>query len=170
MFPSETDKDEGSQISLIAQSIMEDGICHDSIWTFDESKIFLAPSILADREAYLNKISGHARISSSGDNRLQDIRDNLSVLNPVVFGTEVGQAWMDYRNGSEPLGTCTDVKGRHAICCVGYVNGLFIIENSWGSGWGYDGFCFVKPEVLASNASADFWIIIEGSEGYIEHF
>ena len=29
--------------------------------------------------------------------------------------------------------------GGHAVACVGYDEDGFIIQNSWGSGWGYRG-------------------------------
>ena len=40
------------------------------------------------------------------------------------------------------------VRGGHAVCLVGYTKKYFIVRNSWGTGWGDDGFAY------ASNAYA----------------
>jgi len=43
------------------------------------------------------------------------------------------------------------VDGGHAVCVVGYTKqGTFIVRNSWGDGWGDNGFAFASPGYLAS--------------------
>jgi len=90
----------------------------------------------------------------------------LKMGNPVVFGTLVGQTWFDYEANSPALAVTTpdNSKGSHAICIVGYVDGKFIIENSWGVDWGDNGYGWLQPEVIASDYSQDFWTIVDGSE------
>jgi C1A family cysteine protease len=36
---------------------------------------------------------------------------------------------------------------------------VFIGENSWGTGWGDDGYYLIAPEVIADPISQDFWVI-----------
>jgi C1A family cysteine protease len=153
---------------LVAESVKRFGVCRESMFPFDESKLFIPPPILADRESYLNKVEGHFRIASTGSDRVDDIIANLQVQNPVVFGTEVGQDWFDYNSKSDPLGVCQSSKGRHAMCIVGWVGGLFIVENSWGNTWGNNGFAFVKPELFMSPATQDLWIYVNSSDVWFE--
>jgi C1A family cysteine protease len=79
----------------------------------------------------------------------------------------IGKDWENY-NGKTPLGIETRPTGLHALVCVGYIDGTFLIENSWGSKWGVDGFCFVKPEVMVNDKTQDLWVIVDGSENWTE--
>ena len=40
-------------------------------------------------------------------------------------------------------------RGGHAVCVVGYrSDGRFIIRNSWGTGWGDQGFGYATPAYI----------------------
>lgn len=65
--------------------------------------------------------------------------------------------------GHAPLPTVGEaVVGGHAVMGVGYDdrNQWFIFRNSWGSGWGMDGY-FTLPYayVTDANLASDFWTI-----------
>ena len=42
-----------------------------------------------------------------------------------------------------------DEPGGHAICLVGYTADAFIIRNSWGAGWGDNGFAYASDHYAA---------------------
>lgn len=170
MDPKETDKDEGTHLYLVTEVLRRFGVCREELNPFDENNLFKPTSIMATRESYLNKIHASYRISSTGNDRVEDVINNLQVGNPVIFATRVGMNWMLYNSNSEPLlPTSYDASiGYHAICIVGWVNGCFIIENSWGDGWGEDGFAHLRPEVIADADSVDFWVMAQGSEAWHE--
>lgn len=43
------------------------------------------------------------------------------------------------------------VRGRHAVCIVGYTaDGRFIVRNSWGTAWGDDGFGYPSEAYIAA--------------------
>jgi C1A family cysteine protease len=50
--------------------------------------------------------------------------------------------------------------GGHAVICVGYKPGYFIVRNSWGPDWGDKGY-FYMPEafILNSSLTNDFWCL-----------
>lgn len=174
MSPPETDSDHGTYVSVAADLLQKFGISResknpldpndDSFWPFDLNKIFVSPSWSSMRDAYLHKISSWSRITSRGSDRVDDVITNLSVGNAVVFGTTVGDNWMKYNGGilSTVNGT---IKGNHATMLCGWdPSGFFWDENSWGNGWGIDGFCKVSPEVISSSDSEDFIVISGGWE------
>lgn len=168
MTPSMVEWDSGTHIYLACNVLKDLGVCSDKIHSWETNDVYKKPSIMASREARLNRIKTSFKIQSTGQERLNDIIFNLKAHNPVVFGTTVGSDWMNYTGGKKPLKIETKPKGKHAMCCVGYVDGLFIIENSWGNQWGIDGFGFVDPSVLIDENTQDLWVIVDGSEAWTE--
>ena len=71
-------------------------------------------------------------------------RSWLANKGPILTRLDVDAAFMnatatkgklEVYDGSRPL-------GGHCIALVGYINGAFIIRNSWGTGWGDKGFAY----------------------------
>lgn len=165
MSPPETVNDSGTYISLACDVLRRFGVCPERDWPFDTTKVCISPSWKAMRKAYLHKIRSFYRINSVGQDRLEMVIKALQSKNPVVFGTSVGQNWFSYRK-NQVLSVPNGVLGRHATVLVGYENGKFIGENSWGTDWGDDGFYYMDPAVISSSHSRDFWVIQEGFEEY----
>lgn len=159
MSPKQTHLDNGTNISLGLDVLKRFGICREKTWDFNIENINVSPSILSIRESYLNKISNSFKIDSNGNQRIDDIILNLKNNNPVTFGTTVGDEWFNYTITSDPISKCTNPKGGHCMCIVGYINGLFVIENSWAL-WGNQGFAFVDPVVIGNaDWTNDCWVI-----------
>lgn len=170
MSPKETHVDEGTHLYLTCEVLKRFGVCREELNPFKEENIFKPTPVMATRESYMNKIQNSFRITSLGNDRVDDVIKNLRMGNPIVFGTLIGDSWFDYSTKSEPLNVIdpSNAKGGHATTLVGWVNGTFVDENSWDTSWGHDGFAYLRPEVIASNTSSDFWVIVEGSEAWIE--
>lgn len=158
MDPPETDRDEGSYISANAEALRRFGACTEALWPFDERLILKSPPWRVMQSAYKNKLAGWTRINSTGNDRVDDVILALANGIPVAFGTKVGSEWLNYGTASAPLGRPSDVKGRHATLLEGWdpAKGVFLGENSWGNGWGKDGFYEIRPEVITWSESRDF--------------
>lgn len=167
MDPPEVDRDEGTHISLAAEAIRLYGIPAEEprpgrpveeAWPWSDalSDLCTPPSWMAMRAAYVHKISKWAKIKSTGTQRVSDVIANLAAMNPVQIGFDVGDSWFAYQPG-EILQEEKSVKGGHAVLIVGWdpSRTAFLIENSWGSGWGDDGFCLVDAEVVAGLTAYD---------------
>ena len=170
--PKTTDKDEGSYVTLAAESLKRFGVCREVMWPFKQENIYLPPSIISDRESYLNKIDGHFRIASSGRDRVNDIITNLQVLNPIVLGTSVDQQmWAPANANSPPLTTPSRVDGMHGICIVGYdpEEDCFYFKNSWGNFWFLNGYGKIKADVIGDpELTKDVWCLIHSSDAWFE--
>lgn len=84
-------------------------------------------------------------IGISGDAGITNIKQVLAWQHkPVVFGTHVNQAFMDL-SGSSVWTFSGTSKGGHAMCIAGYDDGkgAFYVANSWGYGWGDNGYCWI---------------------------
>jgi hypothetical protein len=151
--------DNGTYIGHAFDAIRRWGVPSENLWPWDASKVCEAPSWAAMREAYTNKIHSFYRIQATGVDRIPQVLSALRAGLPVVFGTRVDTQWSWYSSQAQPLRPVVgESLGRHATVLVGYHNGLFIGENSWGVGWGHAGFYFMEPSVIAHSDSRDFWV------------
>lgn len=180
MSPNETNKDEGTHISLAADVLRRFGICREnpilgatndrSYWPFDATKIMTPPSWGSMRQAYLHKISAWYKIYSKGQDRVGDVIQALASGSPVVYGTQIGDNWFKY-DGTPIEKTAGTIAGGHATVLVGWdpQGDFFWGENSWGRGWGPDdGFYKIRPDVIASQMSSDFVVFTCGWEPWAE--
>ncbi len=167
MQPQQTQIDEGTNICLAMDALRIYGICRESEWPFNPTKVNVSPSVMTVREEFLNKIDEHYKIDSTGNQLIDDIVLNLQNKNPVVFGMNVGDEFEGYNSSSPPLSKCTNIKGSHATTIIGWIGGKLVCENSWGFYWGHDGFYFIEPELISSIGS-DFWVIKNSLDIYWE--
>jgi C1A family cysteine protease len=155
-------KDDGTYIRSCFEVLSRFGICTEADWPYNESKVFVSPSMLAQRKATGRKIHGYYRIKSTGSDRLTEIISALRSHHPVVFGTLVDAAFKA-ENGPKVVGPPTGATiGGHAMIVVGYIGGLFLVKNSWGTGWREGGFVFMKPEYLTWDETCDIWVPTTG--------
>lgn len=85
---------------------------------------------------------------------------------PIVFGFTVYDSFESNevaRTGVVPLPAPSEsVLGGHAVVAVGYDDAgqCFIVRNSWGDGWGMQGYCTMPYAYLAQRSLAsDFWTV-----------
>jgi len=160
---SDIDKDDGTYIRYAFQVLSEFGICTEAMWPYDRRKLHRMPSLLAMREAIGHKIHSYYRITETGASRVDACLAALRSNHPVVFGTQVGDTFKRTKDGSilRPVG---DEEGGHAMLMVGYLTGKgFIIKNSWGLGWGENGFCYMAPEYISWEKTRDLWVPTGGT-------
>lgn len=69
-------------------------------------------------------------------------RNWLATQGPILTRLDVDDAFMAATGTKGKLDTYTPNAGLggHCVALVGYVNGRFIVRNSWGTGWGDKGF------------------------------
>lgn len=154
----ETNKDEGSHIRHAMASLSAQGVCAESVWPFDVTKIVVRPSWKAYREGYVHRFNGYYRISGSGQGRLEQIEKALDAGHPVEFGVKVYENFMKGAAAVPmPMGS---VVGRHAMLIVGYnrASRTLIIRNSWGTVWGDVGYGYIPYEFLDACDCQDVWV------------
>lgn len=157
-------KDEGTYIRLCFEVLSRFGVCDEKVWPYDQTKVFVSPSIKAMRQAVGHRIHSYYRIKETGDDRLDAIVSALRAKHPVVFGTLVDNAFMQ-ANGPSVVGPPGgSTAGGHAMLCVGYVNGNFLVKNSWGKGWRDNGFVLLTPEYMKWANTWDLWVPTLGTQ------
>ncbi len=161
---ADTDQDGGCYIRDCLEVLSRFGICDETIWPYDELKVFVAPSIKAMRQATAHRIHSYYRIKEEGEDRLAAIRSALRAKLPVIFGTKVTEAFTGSSGGkgvvTRPSGPFA---GGHAMVVVGLVGENFLVKNSWGPSWGEGGYFLMAPDYLAWEETSDIWVPMMGS-------
>jgi Papain family cysteine protease len=156
-------RDEGSYIRLCFEVLSRYGICDETVWPYDPSKVFTLPSIKAMRQAVGHKIHDYYRIKASGPGRLDAVRWSLRARQPVVFGTSIESSFFKVSSGT-PIGPPRGATvGAHAMVVVGLLGEDFLVKNSWGPFWGDDGYWVMRADYLAWEATTDLWVPTRGS-------
>lgn len=157
-----TSTDSGSVISLAMGTLKKMGVCPETTYPYDTSKVFMRPTWEAYREAFAHTIIECYMIGTTGDQHHLDIKAALQARHPVVFGTPV---WNEIFNvssdGKLPMpNTSTQPIGGHALLIVGadFTQRYYIVRNSWGTGWGDLGYCYVPFDYLDAAGAGDFWV------------
>lgn len=154
--------DSGAQIRTGIKTIADYGVCSEKRWPYVIGKFAKRPPKGAFTEALKHQSVTYRRIEQT----LNDMRGCLAAGHPFVFGFTVYDAFESptvARTGVLNMpGKGERCRGGHAVLAVGYDNASarFLVMNSWGDGWGDDGF-FTIPYayLLDSNLAADFWVV-----------
>lgn len=166
-YHNATDLDEGTYISYIFDFICRNGICPESEWPYDISKVFYQPPIEAFMIGSSNRLNSFYRINSFGSDRLDDIDSALHNNTPVVFGTGVDKAFTTYYRASEDdestgLLPPNKILGYHAMVIVGLRyrenHREYKIRNSWGTLWGRFGYTWLHEDYITWNETSDLWV------------
>ena len=108
------------------------------MYTGDENTLYAAASML--------KIANYFNLGLD----LQKWKIWLADKGPILAGLNVDATWDNAAatGGKLDVFQPATVRGGHAVCIVGYKGNRFIIRNSWGTGWGNNGFGYATPAYL----------------------
>ena len=83
---------------------------------------------------------------------VQGIKEQLAANNPVLMGIKVSNEFENYQGGIITTATFPNPVGLHAQCIVGYDDskGAFHVANSWGTGWGENGYYWIDYNELVN--------------------
>ena len=86
-----------------------------------------------------------------------NVYDNSTYQYFERLGTKSGKYTYNPLNADGTLASGLQLLGGHAVPIIGYIDdasqpggGVFIVQNSWGSGWGYKGYFYMPYSVLRS--------------------
>jgi C1A family cysteine protease len=156
-------EDAGAMIRDGIKSLVDKGVCPESMWAYKECKFKTKPPQECYDEALNNQVKEYLRISP---HTLYEVKHCLSDGYPVIFGFMIYESMMTdevSRTGIVPIPNINETPiGGHAVKAVGYDDSkeCLIVKNSWGTEWGMDGYFYLPYWfVTTPNASADYWTI-----------
>lgn len=128
------------------------GVCSEEEWPYKTRGGLDYLTISAARDARKNTIASYYRL-------LPEIAHFHSAINEsgiVAVSARVHKGWQNPREGV--IEKSDDMIGGHAFAVVGYNEGGFIVQNSWGKKWGDNGLALWSYEDWVENVM-DAWVI-----------
>lgn len=158
------DQDAGAAIADGVTSMHTIGVCRESEYPYDISVFSNEPPAVLYKNATHHRTKNYRRLNQN----LQQLKATLAQGNPFVCGLTLydsfeGDAVAQTGNVPMPNTTTEGQLGGHAVSCVGYNDhrNVFIFRNSWGTGWGDQGYFYI-PYAYVTNPDLanDFWTIL----------
>jgi C1A family cysteine protease len=142
--------------------VAHNGDCPEKEWPYDIAKFSVKPPPTCYKDALKYKAVAYQRVVQA----LSQLKGCLASGYPIVFGFTVYESFESAavaRSGKMPMPKPSEkVLGGHAVLAVGYDDAAqrFIVRNSWGKGWGLQGY-FTMPYAYLTdnNLSDDLWTV-----------
>jgi len=159
--------DAGSTLSEGINALEKYGVCKESTWSYNTNNFAVKPSKAAYTEGVKNEVLMATRVQQS----LSSMKGCLIAGYPFVVGFEVYSSFESpavASTGMVPMpNTHTEqLLGGHACICLGFndTKKVWIMQNSWGAGWGDKGYFYLPYDYLTSPSLAgDMWRILKVS-------
>lgn len=162
--PSGPITDSGAFVGDAYNWVSRHGVCPESVWPYDINKVNDAPPSSADDEAVAHEVKGFLDISIDS-NLTNSIAWCLLQNKPVMMAFGVYSSFMkigsdglcpvpnpvsyeDFNDSVDPY------YGGHEVAIIGFDDDkqLYTVANSWGVGWGCNGFFFM-PYSFVNNSN-----------------
>jgi C1A family cysteine protease len=160
------DVDSGAMIRDGIKSVSKQGVCTEVSWPYDITTFTVKPPQSCYHEALGNRATSYQRVVPT----LSQLKGCLAAGYPIVFGFRVYESFESpevAQTGVVPLPQANEqALGGHAVLAVGYddASTRFLVRNSWGSGWGQNGYFTMPYAYLTERGlSSDFWAILQVS-------
>jgi len=155
-------QDSGAQVRDGIKSVATLGAPPETDWPYNIQNFADPPPATAYADATQDLVTSYARVAQD----LAQMQGCLADGYPFVFGFTVYASFESTkvaRTGVVPMPSPGEkVAGGHCVVAVGYDNAqrVFVIRNSWGTGWGLKGYCLMPYEyLLNAHLASDFWTI-----------
>lgn len=154
-------QDTGCYIRDAIKVLAKQGTCYEPTWPYILNKFSVQPPPIADTEAAKHQALYYFRCVG-----LNSIKDSIGVSGyPVVGGFSVPSSIYSAetsRTGIIRYPSGTDkIIGGHAVIFVGFNDStqLLKFQNSWGTGWGANGYGYLDYKFIQNGLADDFWTV-----------
>ena len=154
--------DSGAQIRDGIKTLSQQGACPETLWPYDITKFTKKPPAKAFTAAEKHQAVSYQSVVQTPSQMKGCLADGY----PFVFGFSVYESFESpamAKTGLMPMPAPKEKNlGGHAVLAVGYDDAkqVFIVMNSWSTGWGDKGFFYMPYAYLNdSNLADDLWTV-----------
>jgi hypothetical protein len=159
-YPTTFLDDAGTSAKTALQLVRKIGALKSSVLPFDGGLVKL-------REHHFVAIAGRLKVRAffnlcgKQTGKLERFKEWLAFHGPILTRLRVDPAW----NNVGPSGRLEHydrkkANGGHCVAIVGYTPTHFIIRNSWGAGWGHNGFAYASYAYTADAFHEAYGVVI----------
>ncbi|MFN3862184.1 MAG: C1 family peptidase [Roseateles sp.] len=160
---------EGSSCRGALKGWHKHGVCAETLWPYpldrDGNGKFVRPLPGWDEDATSRTLGVYYRVDKKS---VVDMQAAIYEIGAVYVSANVHDGWsldaspMPTSHDKLPrIAAMTQRRGGHAFALVGFNERGFVVQNSWGTGWGASGFVVLPYEDWVSNAT-DAWAVALG--------
>jgi len=138
------------------------GACSEALWPYrvDGKARFVPPAEGWSRDAAERTLGAYYRINKDA---VGDLQAAIREVGAVYVSARVHAGWnIRARKELPVLSPKGESTGGHAFAMVGYNGDGFVVQNSWGSKWGFHGFAVLRYEDWVRNGM-DAWVAVMGA-------
>lgn len=163
---------EGSSCRGAVKAWYKHGVCSLELWPYRDKKgraRFVKPKKGWQEDAAERPLGVYYRIDK---NSITDMRAAIQEVGAIYVSAQVHKGWDLKKNKSKKVSHETmpriqwqkdiEQQGGHAFALVGFNRRGFIVQNSWGPGWGLKGFAILAFDDWNSNGK-DAWVCVMGA-------
>ena len=171
--------DTGAYLRTTMEAIVLFGAPPEAYWAYDGQAAITNPALDAEPTAFCYafadeyKAVRYMRLDPRGtplNTVLDNIRNYLNAGFAAMFGFPVYNEFDNPTPSGDiafPAPT-SHLRGGHAICAVGYDDnrmigsnkGALLVRNSWGTGWGLNGYGWLSYKYVTAGLATDWWTIL----------
>lgn len=160
---------EGSSCRGALKGWHKHGVCSSSLWPYplsaDGQGVFERPAAGWDEDATGRPLGVYYRVDKKS---VVDMQAAIYEIGAVYVSADVHDGWsldesaMPASHDKLPrIARMTQKSGGHAFALVGFNERGFVVQNSWGTGWGASGFAVLSYEDWVTNGT-DAWAVALG--------
>ncbi|MEE9394256.1 MAG: C1 family peptidase [Planctomycetota bacterium] len=159
---------EGSSCRGAMKGWHKHGVCcrglWDKPWKDNKTSKTRGPQEGWSQDAASRPLGAYYRVNHES---ILDMQAAIQEVGAIYVSAEVHNGWT--KPGSKTLSVMkmSKAEGGHAFALVGYNELGFIVQNSWGSRWGYKGFAILSYADWVMNGM-DAWVAVLGAPMRLE--
>jgi len=161
---------DGSSCRGAVKGFHKHGACREDLW----SKVKAPKGEHRDKwqeDAATRPLGAYYRVNPQS---ISDLQAAIFEVGALYASARVHLGWSDLHDSfrlpaieQSPTFSEQDFIGAHAFAIIGYEPRGFLVQNSWGTGWGHNGFAILPYSEWTASA-LDAWVVVKGAPMAVE--